>query len=233
MSVREPAPKARRIRRRPEVARGEILLAAAPVFAAHGFDGARLDKIAQAASINVSLIYHYFANKEDLFVAVLEEAYGKMRDEPFDFSVPGRDPETAMVDFVRARFRIFLENPELVGLLNAENVHRASHIEKSAKIRNLYRPLIADLAGLLRRGAEAGVFRPDVDPTDLFITINALGYFYLSNRYTLSTVLGTDLTEGERVAQREEHIVDVVLSHLRPSPPTCRKQPIDGSGDRR
>lgn len=215
---RQAGAPARRVRRRPEIARGEILAAGAEVFAEHGFDGARLDKIARVAGINVSLIYHYFENKEDLFLAVLEEAYGKMRDEPFDFSAKRNDPRGAMVDFVRARFRIFVENPELVGLLNAENVHKAAHIEGSHKIRGLYKPLIADLEGLLARGAATGDFRADVDATDLFITLNAVGYFYLSNRYTLSTVLGADLTEPSRMAQREAHIIDVIVSYLRPPP---------------
>lgn len=208
----------RRVRRRPEVAREEIVQAAAPVFAAHGFEGARLDKIARAARMNVSLIYHYFENKEDLFVAVLETAYARMRDAAFDFEDASRGPAELMADFVRARFRIFREQPELVGLLNAENVHRASHIETSERIRGLYRPLIADLAALLDRGARAGVFRTDVDAADLFITINAVGYFYLSNRYTLSVVLASSLTDPDRIAKRERHIVDVVMSYLRPQP---------------
>lgn len=216
MSVSAAGAAQRRTRRRPEVARGEILAAAAFVFAEHGFDGARLDKIARAARINVSLIYHYFANKEDLFLAVLEEAYGKMRDEPFDLSPRGRDPMRVMEAFVRERFRIFVDNPELVGLLNAENVYKAAHIEKSGKIRGLYLPLLGDLGALLECGAKAGVFRGDVDAADLFITINAVGYFYLSNRYTLGTVMRIDLTDPQRMTQREDHIVDVVLSYLRP-----------------
>ncbi len=153
-----------------------------------------------------------------MFLTVLEDAYGKMRDEPFDFSMTSRDPACVMEAFVRERFRIFVTFPELVGLLNAENVHKAAHIEKSGKIRGLYHPLVRDLGGLLERGADAGVFRRDVDPADLFITINAVGYFYLSNRYTLSAVMETDLTDPARMAQREAHIVDVILSYLRPPP---------------
>ena len=219
------ASRARRVRRRPEVARGEILEAAAPEFAEHGFEGARLEKIAARAEINVSLIYHYFANKEDLFIAVLEEAYARMRDYAQDTAIRARDPVTAMVEFVRARFRIFLERPELVGLLNAENVHKAVHIAKSEKIAGLYGPLIAELDALLARGAAAGVFRPGIDATELFITINAIGYFYLSNRYTLGVVLSTDLTAPDRVARRESHIVEVVLAVLRPEPATPDASP--------
>lgn len=208
--------RGRRVRRRPEVARGEILAAAATVFAEHGFEGARLERIARLAGINVSLIYHYFRNKEDLFLAVLEEAYAKMRDHAHDNRIRDPDPVAAMVAFVRARFRIFRENPELVGLLNAENVHKAVHIAKSATIPGLYGPLVAELDALLKRGAAAGVFRDDVDATDLFLTVTGVGYFYLSNRYTLGVVLGTDLEDPARIARHEGHMVDVVLSYLRP-----------------
>jgi TetR/AcrR family transcriptional regulator len=208
--------RARRIRRRPEVARAQIIAAASHVFADQGFDGARLEDIAERAACNVSLIYHYFENKEDLFISVLERAYDKMRDYQLDDVVRHKDPLVAMREFVRARFKIFLDNPELVGLLNAENVHKAVHIARSDVIRGLYAPLIASLDSLLKRGARAGAFRDGVDPVDLFITVNAIGYFYLSNRYTLGVVLASDLTEPERIRQREEHMVEVVLSYLRP-----------------
>lgn len=212
LTARPPAKR----RRNAAATRARILEMARQEFADRGFDGARLDKIARAAKVNIALLYHYFGNKEGLFVAVLEEAYRTMRDYEGDTIVNDPDPLVAMTGLVRARFRIFLENPELIGVLNAANVHKAAHMQQSDFLRTLYQPLVGQLADLLRRGEAQGVFRRGVNPTDLFITINAIGYFYLSNRYTLSYVLNEDLSEPARLQQREAHMVEVLLSYLRP-----------------
>jgi AcrR family transcriptional regulator len=57
--------------RDPEHSRARILAAAHAEFAQHGFDGARVDRIAALAGINKRMLYHYFGNKDDLFCAVL------------------------------------------------------------------------------------------------------------------------------------------------------------------
>ncbi len=214
VSVRPPAKQ----RRNAAATRARILAMARQEFADRGFDGARLDTVAKAAKVNIALLYHYFGSKEGLFVAVLEDAYRTMRDYEGDAVVNDPDPLVAMTGLVRARFRIFLENPELIGVLNAANVHKAAHMQQSEFLRTLYQPLVGQLRELLRRGEAQGAFRSGVNPTDLFITINAIGYFYLSNRYTLGYVLNEDLSTSERLRQRETHMVEVLLSYLRPPP---------------
>ena len=59
------------------------------------------------------------------------------------------------------------------------------------------------------------MFRAGVDPVQLYVTIAALGFFYLSNRHTLSTIFGRDLSAPKSLAEREQHIVDVVLNYLK------------------
>jgi len=61
--------------RDPEHSRARILAAAHAEFAQHGFDGARVDRIAALAGINKRMLYHYFGNKDVLFRVVLEENY--------------------------------------------------------------------------------------------------------------------------------------------------------------
>ena len=58
------------------------------------------------------------------------------------------------------------------------------------------------------------VFRPDVDPVQLYISIAALGFFYMSNRFTLSTIFGRDLGAAAELRRREGHIVEMVLAYL-------------------
>jgi AcrR family transcriptional regulator len=67
-SALAPPPK----RRDSAASRQRLLTAAAAEFAAHGFAGARVDRIAAAAQANKGLIYIYFGDKDGLFDAVLD-----------------------------------------------------------------------------------------------------------------------------------------------------------------
>ena len=61
---------------------------------------------------------------------------------------------------------------------------------------------MATLSQLLERGAASGVFRRGIDPVQLYVSIAALGYFYLSNNHTLSTIFGRDLMAPTAKAER-------------------------------
>jgi TetR/AcrR family transcriptional regulator len=216
-AARLPA-KSPAVKRRPRdsVATKTIILKhALREFADKGFDGARIERIVKAAGINVSLAYQYFGSKSGLFIAVMEQAYGTMRANHRDIDIRDLAPEEAMQTLVRSTFRIFVNYPEIIGLLNSENVHRAAHIAKSPYIKGLYNPLLDTIGMLVAKGAREGIFRNDVDPQDLFISMTGMGYFYLSNKYTLSVILGRDLKHPDALQRHENHIVSVVLGYLR------------------
>lgn len=193
-----------------------ILECATSEFADHGYAGARIESIVGAAGVNISLLYQYFESKEKLFIAVMEGAYGLVREQHHELDVRDQPPLQAMEALIRRTFRIFVEHPRVIGLLNSENVNRGRHILKSPYIRGLYTPLLETIGGVLERGGAAGVFRRDVDPFDFFVSMNGLGYFYLSNRYTLGVILNREMTTPEAHAHREDHIVEVLLGYLRP-----------------
>lgn len=196
--------------------KNRILECATDEFAEHGYAGARIEAIVKAAGVNISLLYQYFESKERLFIAVMEQAYGVMRASHRDIDVRGLEPADAMESLIRWTFRIFVEHPRIIGLLNSENVHRGRHILKSAYIPGLYNPLLDTIRSVLERGGAEGVFRSDVDPLDLFISVNGMGYFYLSNRYTLGVILNREMMTPEALSRYEEHIVKVLLGFLRP-----------------
>jgi AcrR family transcriptional regulator len=54
-----------------------ILDAAATVFAEHGYSGARLADVAEAAGVKEATFYHHFASREELVVAFLDSAWGR------------------------------------------------------------------------------------------------------------------------------------------------------------
>ena len=211
---RKPVPDSL-LQRDPERTRQRILDAALAEFSAKGLSGARIDEIAQRAGINKRMLYHYFGNKEDLYLAALETVYESIRESERQLRLEDLPPDEAMRELVRFTWQYFLDHPEFMSLLNNENLHEGRHISRSTRILELHPPLVALIDDVLRRGVAAGVFRGGVDPVQLYITIASLGYFYLSNRHTLSTIFARDLGAAQELAARREHIVDVTLGYLR------------------
>lgn len=200
--------------RNPELTREKILAVATQEFAQQGYGGARIDTIVARSRISKNLLYHYFASKEDLFIRVMERAYAAMRTRQNEVALSARDPLADMRQLVIHMVRHFAEAPEFIALLATENMNKARHIKKSKVIRHMYNPLIATLRRLLSEGKRQGVFRQDADWVDVYISISGMASYFVSNRYTLSTVLDVDLTRPARLAKRFDHVPDVVLSYL-------------------
>jgi len=202
--------------RDPERTRATILAAATEEITTKGLDGARVDEIARRSGVNKRMIYHYFSDKEGLYLAVLETTYAAIRTAEIGLQLADRDPVDGMSELVLFTWQYFIDHPEFLSLLGTENLHRAAYLKKSKRIRDLHSPLVGMIADLLERGARKKVFRSGVDPVDLYVTIAALGFFYLSNRHTLSTIFGRDLATPANLEARGRHIVEVVLAYLKP-----------------
>ena len=198
--------------------KASILAAARVEFADRGFEGARVDAIAERAGANKRLLYHYFGNKEDLYRAVLLDAYQEIRKGERALSLDQYDPVQAMDRLVRFTFRHFLANPWFPRLLGAENIENARFLKTLPDIKALHSPLVGQIAAILDRGVETGVFRRDVDPVQLYISVAALGFFYVSNTATLSVIFERDLSSVGMVQEREAHAVQMVLDFLRTKP---------------
>jgi AcrR family transcriptional regulator len=202
-------------RRNPARNQERILNAATEEFARHGLGGARVDRIAARAGANKRMLYYYYGNKEDLFLAVLEARYAHIRRAELGLHLLDLDPVRGMRRMVEFTWDYYLKHPEFLTLLNSENLHRARHLKRSRDIAAMHSPLIALLKDLLVRGERAGKFRKGVDPVQLYISIAALGYFYLSNRHTLSTIFERDLLAPKSKAERLKHMTELVLGYLR------------------
>jgi AcrR family transcriptional regulator len=200
--------------RDPEATREAILAAATEEFAELGLGGARVDRIAERAGINKRMLYYYFGNKEDLFLAVLERAYERIRGDEQQLNLTQVEPTEAIRRLISFTWNYYIAHPEFPRLLNSENLHRARHLKRSGKVRTLHSPFVATIAEVLERGVKAGVFRAGIDPVQLYISIAGLSYFYLSNNFTLSTIFDRDLLGPKARVERLSHMTDLVLGYL-------------------
>ncbi|MGY8525094.1 TetR/AcrR family transcriptional regulator [Paracidovorax citrulli] len=206
-------------KRDPEGTRRRILDAATEEFAKGGLAGARVDQIARRAETNERMLYYYYGSKEGLFLAVLERQYARFRADEARLQIEDEDPVVAVRTLARFVWDWYYEHPDFIRLVNSENLHEARHLKKSSQLHQLVNPVVDVLAEIIRRGQRKGVFRHGIDVSQLYLTISALGYYVLSNRYTISAVLGRDVAseeEHERLAQLHG---DMLLSYLTCSPP--------------
>ena len=213
MGVRELAAQA---------TRDAILRAATGEFAKHGFAGGRVDQISKAAQSHDRMIYYYFGSKEGLFVAVLEEMYRRFNEAESKLTLDAEQPVEALTAVTRFMWHYYRQNPEFITLLNSENLLLGANIAKSPKAGQYSSQALDVLARVLTRGAEQNLFRANVAARDVYLMIAAMGYFYLSNRFTLSTFLGEDLETAKALTHWEAFIVDAVLRCVSVAAPIAR-----------
>lgn len=200
--------------RAPERRRRELLESAIVEFATHGLGGARIDRIASRTNSNKAMLYHYFGSKEGLYLAALENIYAGIRRAEEELDLAALPPDAAIRALVAFTFRYYVDHPGFVRMINTENLHRAAHLRAAGDMAALNRPIIRKIAAILARGEAAGIFRPGVDPLDLYISISALGFTYVSNRHTLQVLFGRDLFSPEALAARLASMTEMVMAYL-------------------
>ncbi|MCC6780032.1 MAG: TetR family transcriptional regulator [Hyphomicrobiales bacterium] len=212
-----------------------ILDVAADEFAKKGYDGARVDEIARRCRVSKNLIYHYFDGKEALFIAVLERAYASLRERQQALRLEASAPLEGVSRLIVDTFKYWSNSKDFIAYLNSENYYNAKHIRKSKAIRDAYPALIESIRDLLQRGEKEGLFRPGVDPIELYISISALAYHFFSNQATFSVIFGKDFRGRDVISRRLEHIEDVILGYLqfRPGARSHGGRPRRAASERR
>ena len=211
-ATKRKPPRGKTNTRDPERTRKTLLDAAIREFADKGYGGARIDNIAKRAGLNKRLLYHYFGDKDALYLAVLESAYISIRSAEHGLNLENEDPVVAIRKLVQFTWDYFLAHPEFLSLLGTENLLRARHLKKSKVIFKLHTPLNSLISTIIRRGTASGQLRKGLDPITLYITIASLGWFYLSNRWTLATIFDRDFMAERELEKWGDHITEVVVS---------------------
>jgi AcrR family transcriptional regulator len=190
------APEQARPKRNPDGTKKRILRAAVREFALEGYSGARVETICKRARANPRMIYHYFGDKDQLYVTVLEHVLSELRREELKLEVDHVAPLAGMLELFHFIHDHFGAHPELIPLLSGENLQRARFLRRSVKAPIVASPLIELLRRLLERGVKEGVFRAGIDPLQLYVMMVALSYFHRSNAHTLSVLFRTDLLDS-------------------------------------
>lgn len=200
----------------PEGTRRNIVEVATHEFARKGYSGARVDAIAERTRTSKRMIYYYFGSKEGLYLAVLEEAYSGIRRAEATLDLEKLPPEKALSTIVGFTFDYYNRHPEFVRLVMNENIMDGAHMARSKTISKLNVTVIDAMRRIVSRGQKARLFRRDIDPIELHMSISALGIFNVANRATFSTIFKRDMTTPRALAKRRAEVVEIVLRHVRP-----------------
>jgi AcrR family transcriptional regulator len=209
-----PAPLGRPRAADADATRRDILAVATAEFAAKGYSGARIDEIAARTSTSKRMIYYYFADKQGLFVAVLEAAYRRIRRIEAELDLDPLAPAEALRRLVGFTFDYQNANPDFIRLVMVENIHDGAHLKRSQAIQELNVTAIDQVRRLYRRGVAAGVFRAGLDPVDIHMTISALCVFNVANRATFSLIFAHDMASATALARRRAVVIDTVARHV-------------------
>lgn len=209
----EPALRRSRAQAR-EAAINAILDIATEEFVEKGLAGARIDEIAGKATKRK--IYYYFGSKDELYRAVLQRAYRRVRASENTVDVTSGSADAALRRLIEHDVRYHSQNPDLVRLVMNENIYRAEHLKQIEGMAAGNRGIIDLLAQIIARGEAEGVFRPGIDPIDLHMNMTALAFYNVSNQFTFSHNFGVDMTSPAAIDRRAEQVADILLAWVRP-----------------
>lgn len=216
LKIAEDSPARDKAIRDPERTSAAILAAATREFAENGYGGARINEIAARADVNKRMLYHYYGGKDALYLAVLESTYVGIRSAEVNLHLTDRDPVDAIRELARFTWQYFLDHPEFLSIISTENLLKAKFLKQCPGITEKHSPLIATITEVLERGHRAGHFRAGADAVQIYLSIAALGYYYLSNHYTTSIIFNRDMVKPEELQRWGTHIADMIVSSLRP-----------------
>lgn len=199
----------------PEATRANIIEVATREFSELGFDGARIDAIAEHTKTSKRMLYYYFKNKAGLYQAVLVNYYANLRKAESEINLDDLTALQAVQKLTESTFDYHMRNADVVRLVMVENIAKGRHMDELPSLEPLNSVLINDLRTVCERGLKEGSMRK-LDPVRLYMSIAALCFFNVSNRYTFQSIFKVDMTSKNAAETRKAEVIDLILRYVRP-----------------
>jgi TetR/AcrR family transcriptional regulator len=167
--MKAPAPRSKRRTTGPG-SRDRLFAAAATEFAARGFAGANVDRIALAARVNKAMLYYHFKSKAGLYQEILKDMFQAVAARLGDAAATRSDPAERIKALVEAIAREAEARPHFPAIWLREIAEGGTHVDKT----NL--GIIARVLGLVAAAVEEGVATRRFKPANpLFIQLGIVG----------------------------------------------------------
>jgi len=192
----------------------KILIAARKVFIEKGWDGARMQEIADNAGINKALLHYYFRNKEQLFKRVFAGIVGKLIPN-LNTIIQSEKPIFEKIQaFIDAYLDFLLANQELP-LFVANELSRNANLIVGAFEENGLKPMIGQIVMEIANAIETKQIRP-INPAHLLMNIVSMCVFPFMGRSIFQKVLMQVPEEmyQELLKQRKKEIYEMVYHSI-------------------
>jgi len=160
-----------------EIIRKKIIDAASEILAEEGYEKLSIRKIASKIEYSPGIIYHYFEDKAEIVVSVVEEGYGRILKSLGDVSLDVENPEKTIEKGLRNYIELMLETPQqfkAVLLNDIEAIQEKVNMLEEGISKD--RKSIQGLCKLVELGMEKGKFRKmDVELTAQIIWTSTHG----------------------------------------------------------
>ncbi len=188
--------KAKKRSRDPDKTRRRLLQAGTRLFSRRGYDGASVDEIVARAGVNKRMLYHYYENKEGLYVAVLQEIFGRVEKMEMEtLKSPHSAPHA--IESILISYSAFLQsNPEFVNLLMWENLNQGRFLSRHPSLLSK-NPVIERLEEVLAIGVERGEIVEGVEARHLLVSLIGLCFVHHANKYSLKHSIGLDFLDAD------------------------------------
>jgi len=183
--------------------RQALLDAGKTEFANYGYDGARLERIAARAGCAKRMLYYYFGNKKDVYLAVIEQSYSDIRESEELLNLDALEPLQALHALAHKSFEYHEQNREFTRLVLQENFQSGEMLGQISKTELLRKAALEPIERILQRGVAQGLFREQPTAVDVHYLISALSGFRVDHAATWQSLLQVDLL-GENL--RERHL---------------------------
>lgn len=192
--------------------RENVLAAAVAEYARYGFEGARVDRIAERAKVNKRMLYYYFESKEGLYHAALRRVYEGIIGNMTDYldRCATADPIERIMAILEAYFNYLQAHPEYVAMISWENLRHGRYVE-DANVERVAHPMVEYTTDLLEKN---NLLPDDFNIRHFMLATLAVAFFYFSNQYTLSLLFGADLfleEEGQKYLQNVKRVLSAYL----------------------
>ena len=146
-------------------------------------------------------------SKRQLFIAVLEDAYRRIREAERALRLDDLPPLIAMRLLIEFTCDYHWKHPEFAKLVAIENVQKGRNIARAPSITGLNTSIVDATARVLRRALTRACSARASTRWRLHMTISALPLFHITNRYTFGTIFRHDMASPEALAARRREIV--------------------------
>jgi AcrR family transcriptional regulator len=194
----------------------KILAAAEDEFGAKGFDGTKMEHIAQRAGISKQLIYHYFGSKKELYGEMLTLMARQTQEMLLQIDYETLDPKEALQTYIASFFDHCSNRPACAAITMDQSLHSGSHMSWHWESKRMHDTLVRRLSTVLETGKAANVFSADatVESFEFMTTIIVSGC--VSSRAMFSKIVGHEpCVEGGPGFWRE-YAISFIMRSLRP-----------------